>query len=135
MPSNIYVGLVDDDESLCRSLARLLRASGYQPIIYLSAEAFFSDAHCSRFDCLILDVQLGGMSGIELAERLASTGATTPVIFVTAHEDPKVREQAFGVGCIDYLRKSDSGDAVLAAVAQTVRQAAGEKAMLPSSWN
>jgi FixJ family two-component response regulator len=56
---NVYVGVVDDDESLRRSLARLLRAAGMQPIAYASAEAFRADLKQPRFDCLVLDVQMG----------------------------------------------------------------------------
>jgi FixJ family two-component response regulator len=74
------VAVVDDDESLNRSLARLLRASGIHPVTYLSAESFLDDAKRPEFDCLILDIQLGGISGIELCERLAATGSTTPVV-------------------------------------------------------
>jgi CheY-like chemotaxis protein len=66
----ISVAVVDDDENLCRSLGRLLRAAGIQPSTYASAEAFLGDTKHPQFDCLVLDIQLGGMSGIELAQRL-----------------------------------------------------------------
>jgi FixJ family two-component response regulator len=67
-----YVAVVDDDEKLCQSFGRLLRAAGLQPITYPSAEAFLADTKQPRFDCLVLDVQLEGMSGIELAQRLTA---------------------------------------------------------------
>src|SRR6185295_6180226 len=63
----IYVAVVDDDQSVCRSFARLLRSAGIQPITYFSAEAFLADSKRPQFDCRVFDVQLGGMSGIELA--------------------------------------------------------------------
>jgi len=85
----IYVAVVDDDESLCRSLGRLLRASGIQPIAYASAEAFLADTKRPQFDCLVLDVQLGGVSGIELVRKLVADGGHTPFIFITAHDDPE----------------------------------------------
>lgn len=66
----IYVAVIDDDESLGRSLARLLRASGMQPITYVSAEAFLADTKQPRFDCLVLDVHLGGMSGASARSAL-----------------------------------------------------------------
>ena len=66
-PSPTYVAVVDDDESVCRSFARLLRASGIQAVTYSSAEAFLADSKRPQFDCMVFDVQLGGMSGIELA--------------------------------------------------------------------
>jgi FixJ family two-component response regulator len=70
-----YVAVVDDDENFCRSLGRLLRAAGMQPITYPSAEAFLADTKRPRFDCLVLDIHLGGMSGIELGERLVAEGS------------------------------------------------------------
>lgn len=123
MPSSFRadarVAVIDDD-SLCRSLARLLRASGIESVVYHSAGEFLDDASHPRFDCLLLDVQLGGMSGIELARRLAGRGSTVPVIFITAHDEPEVREQALGVGCAAYLRKSDPGEAVVDALRRVI---------------
>ncbi len=112
----IYVAVVDDDESLCRSLSRLLRAGGIQPINYASAEAFLADTKHPQFDCLVLDIQLGGMSGIELAQRLAAEGGRIPIIFITAYDDPEARANAEAVGCAAYFRKSDSGAEVLDAI-------------------
>jgi FixJ family two-component response regulator len=112
----IYVAVVDDDENLCRSLARLLRAAGFQPITYASAEAFLADTKRPQFDCLVLDIQLSGMSGIELAQRIVADGGHTPIIFVTAHDDPEARAEAEAAGCMAYFRKTDSGAEVLEAI-------------------
>ncbi|MCE0484509.1 MAG: response regulator [Methylacidiphilales bacterium] len=79
-PPQIYVAVVDDDESLCRSLGRLLRIAGIQPITYLSAEAFLEDAKHPKFDCLVFDLQLGGMSGMDLFQKLSKTKSKVPVI-------------------------------------------------------
>jgi len=76
-----YVAVVDDDEGVCRSFARLVRAAGMQAITYDSAEAFLADTKRPQFGCLVLDIQLGGMSGIELAKRLAAVGGHAPIIF------------------------------------------------------
>jgi FixJ family two-component response regulator len=116
----VYVGVVDDDESQRRSFARLLRAAGMQPITYASAEEFRGDGKQPRFDCLVLDVQLPGMSGIELRNQLASEGVATPVIFVTAHDDPKARESAMAGRCVGYFRKTDSGSEILDAIRHEV---------------
>ena len=89
----VYVAVVDDDESFCRSLGRLLRAAGMQPVTYASAEAFLADAKHPVFDCLLLDVHLGGMSGIELGRRLAAEGRYAPFIYLTAHDDPEARQE------------------------------------------
>jgi FixJ family two-component response regulator len=112
----IYVAVIDDDESLCRSLGRLLRATGMQPITYASAEAFLADTKQPRFDCLVLDVQLGGMSGIALAQRLVAEGGHSPFIFITAHDDPETRAGAQAMGCAAYFRKNDPGAQVLDAI-------------------
>jgi len=115
-PSPIYVALVDDDESLCRSLGRLLRAAGIQPVTYASAEDYLTDTKRPIFDCLVLDVQLGGLSGIELAQRLVAEGGHPPFIFITAHDDPDTRAAAQATGCAAYFRKIDSGARVLDAI-------------------
>jgi FixJ family two-component response regulator len=121
-PGNVYVAVVDDDENLCRSFARLLRAAGMQPITYRSAEAFLADAKHPKFDCLVLDIQLAGMSGLDLQKQLATTGRAAPIIFITAHDEPGVREQALAAGCVGYFHKTDPGDEVLQAIRRVVSQ-------------
>jgi FixJ family two-component response regulator len=118
--ANVYVGVVDDDESLLRSLGRLLRAAGMQPITYSSAEAFRADGKRPRFDCLVLDVQLPGMSGIDLRNQLVAEGAATPVLFVTAHDDPLARTNAMAGPCVGYFRKTDAGSEILDAIRSAV---------------
>src|SRR5512137_2546387 len=90
----LYVAVVDDDESVCRSFSRLLRIAGFQPVTYPSAETFLEDTKRPRFDCLVLDIQLAGMSGLELSHRLAAVKDGTPVVFITAHDAPEMRSQA-----------------------------------------
>ena len=111
-----YVGIVDDDESVSRSVGRLLRAVGIHPIAYASAESFLADTKRPQFGCLVLDIQLGAMSGIELAQTLAAEGWHIPIIFITAHDDPEARAAAEAVGCAAYFRKTDSGKEVLEAI-------------------
>src|SRR5271165_1387349 len=118
-----YVAVVDDDESLCRSLSRLLRAERMQPVTYASAEAFLADTKQPRFDCLVLDIQLGGMSGIELHRQLNMAGSTIPVIYITAHDEPATREEAEAEGCVAYFSKTAPGEAVI----QAIRRAANVK--------
>ena len=110
------VAVVDDDENLRRSFARLLRAAGMRPITYASAEAFLSDPTRPLMDCFILDVQLPGMSGIKLQEQLRLEGDNTAIIFITAYEDGDARVKAYARGCSGYFRKSDSGSDVLNAI-------------------
>ena len=118
--THIYVAVVDDDENLCRSLARLLRAAGMQPVTYASAEAFLADSKQPKFDCLVLDIQLGGMSGIQLGQRLVAEGGHAPFIFITAHDDPAARADAAAAGCVAFFRKTDAGADVLEAIRRAV---------------
>jgi FixJ family two-component response regulator len=120
VPEPVNVGVVDDDENLRRSFARLLRASGMRPFTYPSAEAFLAEAGHLNFDCLVLDVQLPGMSGIELHEHLNALGNETAVVFITAYDDLGSRDKACAMGCAGYFRKSDSGKDVLNAIERVV---------------
>jgi FixJ family two-component response regulator len=122
----LCVAVVDDDPSLCRSLSRLLRAAGMRAVTYASAEAFLADRSAPRFDCLVLDVRLGGMSGIDLALWLAAEGATEPIIFVTAYDDAETRARAERAGCSAYFHKTDSGADVL----EAIRRVAGDSRRL-----
>jgi len=116
----IYVGVVDDDEELCRSFGRLLRAAGFQPITYASAEALLADSKHPQFDCLVLDIELGGMSGIELAEHLLGKGCSTPFIFISAHEHLSTRARGQVPSAAAYFRKTDSGADVLDVIRRCV---------------
>lgn len=115
----IYVAVVDDDESVCRSFGRLLRTAGFQPVTYASAEAFLEDTKRPRFDCLVLDIQLEGISGLELSQRLVLVHDLTPVVFITAYDNPAAREVAEASGCAGFFRKTDSGASIL----ETIRRA------------
>lgn len=116
-----YVAVVDDDDSVCRSLARLLRTAGFHPVTYLSAEAFLEDRKRPRFDCMLLDIQLGGISGLELSHRLAAVNDDTPVVFITANDDPKVRAEAEASGCAGFFRKNDLGSEILNLIRHTLQ--------------
>jgi FixJ family two-component response regulator len=117
----LYVAVVDDDERFCRSISRLIRAAGMQAIAYASAEAFLADTKQPLFDCLVLDVHLGGISGIELGQRLVADGRVAPFIFLTAHDDPDTRARAAAAGCAAFFGKTDSGAAVLDAIRRVTR--------------
>jgi len=95
----------------------------FHAVTYPSAEAFLWDRKHPRFDCLVLDIQLGGMSGIELQRRLAAAGDATPVLFITGHDAPGVREQAQAAGCVGYFSKTDTGDEILGVIRRVVTPA------------
>lgn len=121
LTSKIYIAIVEDDESLCRSLARLLQVSGYQPVTYLSAEAFLNDTKQPAFDCIIADIQLGGMSGIDLNRKLTATGSTTPVLFLTAQELSDELQRQLQPHCVALLRKNDPAEIVLSSIDNAIR--------------
>jgi FixJ family two-component response regulator len=125
-PLKTTVAIVDDDESLCKAMSRLLRAAGYEPRAFSSAESFLAQSFASEPACLLLDIQLGGMSGFDLQRHLALTGRTVPVIFITARDDEESRDEAQRSGCSNYLRKTDSGRAVLEAIQTAMKLPAPE---------
>jgi FixJ family two-component response regulator len=99
------VAIIDDDPSARQALGTLLLSSGYQVELYASSKAFLAHAaNCSAV-CLLIDVQLATLSGIELARQLAEAGFEFPVIFTTDDDDEEVRWQAAEVGCVGLMQK------------------------------
>ena len=123
--NKINVVVVDDDESFARALERLFRASGFEVRTYPSAEAFLAPTPLPQPDCLVLDIQLGGMSGLELQQRLRKLGAPAPIIFVTAHDAPGVREEAERAGCSAYFLKPVHRKSLVEAIAKAVHPGGG----------
>jgi FixJ family two-component response regulator len=99
------VAIVEDDAAMRRSIERLLRASGYATVAFASAEDFLASAAIDNAMVVVLDIHLGGMSGIELRRHLSAAGSTPPVVFITAFDDEATRAEAMATGCVDYLQK------------------------------
>ena len=99
------IAIVDDNPSMLQGLNRLLSAHGFRVQTFASAELFLDNIAKCEADCLLLDIHLDGISGIDLQRRLTSTGTDLPVIFMTAVDNEATRQQAFDAGCIAYLRK------------------------------
>jgi FixJ family two-component response regulator len=114
------VGVVDDDESLCRSYGRLLRIAGFEPLTYASAEDFLAVVDRELPACLLVDVQLGGMSGLELQRQLVARKRCPPLIFITAYDNPTALAEATAAGCAGFFHKSDPGERIIAAIRQAV---------------
>ena len=110
----IYI--VDDDASVRKAVMRLMKSAGLPVQAFASAEAFLQDAEPSASDCLLLDIHMPGMSGIELQAHLQKTGTVVPVIYVTAFDDARAREQASRAGAAGYFRKPFDDQALLDAV-------------------
>jgi FixJ family two-component response regulator len=114
------VAVVDDDRSMLVGVERLLNAYGYATKVFPSAEAFLAPGAETDADCLLLDVDLSGMSGIELRRRLAACGRAVPVIFMTALDDEATRASALETGCIAYLLKPFPSRSLIDAVKTAV---------------
>ena len=99
------VFVVDDDESVCKALKRLMKSAGIKARSLSSAEDFLNQGCHNVPGCLILDVRMPGMNGLELQEELVKSGSTMPIIFMSAHEDAPTREQAMKAGAIAFLKK------------------------------
>ena len=111
------ISVVDDDHSVRESLARLIRSVGFDVQVFGSAEEFLSAGRGRQADCLILDIRMPGMNGLELQRELSASDSTLPVIFITAHgSDAEVRARALAAGAVDYLLKPLREEEVLKAI-------------------
>jgi FixJ family two-component response regulator len=110
------VVIVDDDPSMLKSLERLLTAKGFDTKVFASAEAFTASPVEHGAACFLLDIHLGGVSGIELWHRLTASGCTVPVIFMTAFDDETTHREALATGCIAYLHKPFPADSLIGAI-------------------
>jgi FixJ family two-component response regulator len=105
MQQRAFVAVVDDDESVREALPDLLRELGHEAEAFVSAEEYLKSDHLSRTSCLLLDLAMPGMSGIDLKKELDRRGATIPIIFITAHGDELVRQRLRERGAVDCLLK------------------------------
>ena len=114
------VCIVDDDPSVRRALARLVRSCGLQVETHASADEYLDAAHADGVACVVLDVHLGHVSGLDLRERIVSQPAPPPVILMTAHDDAQTRERIAKCGAPGYLRKPFESFALLEAIGQAI---------------
>jgi FixJ family two-component response regulator len=122
------VSVVDDDISVRRSLDRLMRSAGLEVNVFASAEEFLNSTHPRKADCLILDMRLPGISGIDLHRRLLARRYNVPVIFITAHgSDEDARSEAASDWTVAYLLKPLDGDELLDAVDAALRLKSAHK--------
>ncbi|MGA9799326.1 MAG: response regulator [Terriglobales bacterium] len=110
------LSVVDDDESVRESLPDLLRELGFAARAFSSAQEFLSSDDLNATSCLILDVAMPGMSGLDLQQELQRRGKEIPIIFITGQKDEDIRKQAFRQGAVKFLYKPFSDSALLEAV-------------------
>jgi FixJ family two-component response regulator len=113
LPHRNVVFVVDDDPAMLRGLARMLRQFGYDSLLFPSAETFANQSDFDGALCVVLDINLGDGSGIELRHRLKAAGNSVPVIYMTGNDTLAVREAALQSGCLAYLTKPFSASSLI----------------------
>ena len=116
MPEDIVVSIVDDDASVRRSTRRLLRSSGFRAEAFASAEEFLDSQSAAKTACLILDLRMPGMNGLELQRCLSHNGDRVPIIFLSAQASEEDERSALSAGAVRFLRKPISKEALLSAI-------------------
>ena len=116
MIETALISIVDDDESIREAIQSLLRSVGFKAKTFASAEQFLQSDQIENTACLILDVRMPGMSGLELQRRLMATQCRIPIVFVTAHGDEEARSRALQEGAVEFLLKPFSEEALLNAI-------------------
>jgi FixJ family two-component response regulator len=112
------VAIIEDDPSMLSAVARLLRAHGVIPETYASAEAFLVNIAASKANCLLIDIHLGGLSGIDLCRRLKAYDRFRNIILMTAVDNKVTENKAIEAGCTAYLRKPFSDRVLIDAIAR-----------------
>ncbi len=115
---NPLVAVIDDDDALCSSLVDLMRSIGYLAEPFASAEMFLGSRHLFDLDCIIADVHMPGMGGLNLLRKLHAQGITTPVILITALPDRQLDDDAVSAGALCLLRKPFETNSLLDCVAR-----------------
>lgn len=110
------VFVIDDDESICRSLRRLMQSAGFHVRTFLSGNDFLNQGYQNMPGCILLDVRMPEMDGLELQKRLNGSGCQMPIIFMSAHQDTETREKALQAGAIAFLQKPFEDHVLLEAI-------------------
>ena len=110
------IAIVDDDQWIRRSLQRLLKSAGYRAEAFISAEHYLAARNHEETRCIIVDIGLPGMNGFELERRLTAEDSRLPVVFVSAHDEPEVRDEAAHAGAVAFLGKPFDDNALLDAI-------------------
>src|ERR1700681_4681246 len=113
---NKLVAILDDDDSVRSALQGLLKAVGLPAQAFASAEEFLNSGQQHQIACLIADIRMPGMSGLELQAHLNAERCRIPIIFITAHGDEKMRMQALRAGAVEFMAKPFDEDALLESV-------------------
>ena len=121
------IAIVDDDEALREALGSVMKAAGFTANTFASAEEFLNSAKLQETACLVLDVRLPGMSGIELQRRLIEVQSPLPIVFVTAHGDASLRDLVMKAGAAGFLNKPVRSEALLKEIRAALANARTDK--------
>ncbi len=127
----LVVAVVENDAAMLKALERLLRASGFSAELFTSAEQFLDRPSAGKIACLLLDIDLGGISGIELQQRLVEQGDAPPIIFITSQVDGSYEARAHAMGCLAFLRKPFASPQLLNALNAAINRATSIEGILP----
>jgi len=119
------ISVVDDDESICRTTTRLIESFGFRAAAFESAEILLRSGQLVDTSCLIVDVQMPGMDGLQLQSHLAAEGCSIPIIFITAYDDEESHRQAMQAGAVAILGKPFSDEQLLQTIRSALRQDGG----------
>jgi two-component system response regulator FixJ len=125
------IALIEDDEAVLRSLTLLLESRGIAVRGYRSAENFLADAQATPLQCIVTDIRMPGMSGLELQRELKARDAVVPVILITGHGDVAMAVQAIKNGAFDFIEKPLDDNRLIASIAQAVER--GQRARVEQS--
>ena len=115
------ISIVDDDDSLRNSLNNLIRSVGFRAQGFSSAEAFLNSTQLHDTACLILDVRMPGMSGLDLQRQMVADNSRIPIVFITSHGDDNARTRALEAGAVDFLYKPFREEALLSAIDRALK--------------
>jgi FixJ family two-component response regulator len=120
-----FIAIVDDDASVCRALKRLIRSLGMEAETFASGQEFIGRLEGTpalHVDCIVLDLHMPNMNGLEVQDQLVKSGSRHPIVFITAYDDSGARAQALAAGAVAFLRKPFTDELLLGTLRQALEQ-------------
>ena len=121
-PEAVFIAIVDDDPSVRKGLQRLIRSAGWRAETFASAQEFLTRSRAESPNCVLLDLQLPGVSGLDLQKRMAEVGLETPIVFLTGHGNIPASVQAMKAGAVQFLTKPVDEQELLQAIEEAVER-------------
>jgi len=120
LPDTDVISIVDDDESVREATKGLVRSLGFEAATFASAEEYLQSGNVRNTSCLIADVQMPGMTGVDLQDHLIARGHRTPVVFITAYPEQQTRDRALKAGAVGFLKKPFSDEQLIACLSDAL---------------